>query len=56
MRLDTSGFGEYLRQGVVENVKVPKPLAFSSFAESKAKPAAATLYGCFAVLIEVKFF
>ena len=28
LRLDTRGFGKYLRQGMVENVKVPKPLHF----------------------------
>ena len=35
LRLDTTNFGAYTRQGLVEDVKVPKPVAFQSFAESR---------------------
>lgn len=45
LRLDTSGFGKYTRQGVVENIKVPMPIAFKSLAESKLNPAASTPFG-----------
>ena len=34
LRLDTSSFGAYTRQGIVEDVKVPKQIEFKSYRES----------------------
>jgi ubiquitin-activating enzyme E1 len=45
LRLDTSSFGAYTRQGLVEDIKVPKDVSFQSFAESCKNPAAATEFG-----------
>ncbi len=45
LRLNTSGFGAYTRQGVVEDVKVPKKVEFKSFMESGPNPAACTQFG-----------
>jgi ubiquitin-activating enzyme E1 len=46
LRLDTSSFGAYARQGLVEDIKVPQPVAFKSLADSIKDPAASTAYGC----------
>ena len=45
LRLDASGFEAYTRQGVVEDIKVPKQIDFQSFTESVVNPAAATEFG-----------
>lgn len=45
LKLDASNFAEYQRQGIVEDVKVPKVVAFQSLAESVKNPAASTQYG-----------
>lgn len=46
LRLDTTNFGAYVRQGLVEDIKVPKAVSFHSLAESRKNPAASTAYGC----------
>lgn len=38
--VDATEFGAYSRQGIVENVKVPKKIRFHSLRESMKKPAA----------------
>jgi len=43
--LNSSGFGDYLRQGLVENVKVAKDVSFHSFEESYKNPSKSTNYG-----------
>lgn len=43
--LDSTGFSEYQRQGVVENVKVPKTVSFHSWEQSFKNPAASAQYG-----------
>lgn len=45
LRLDTTNFGAYSRQGLVEDIKVPKAISFHSLAESRKNPAASTEYG-----------
>lgn len=45
LKLNTSSFAAYSRQGVVEDVKMPTPTAFHSLAESKKNPAASTPEG-----------
>ena len=42
---DSSGFGEYKRQGVVENKKVAKPMEFHSWEQSYQNPAGSSQYG-----------
>ena len=42
---DSSGFGEYKRQGVVENKKVAKPMEFHSWEQSYKNPAGSSQYG-----------
>ena len=42
LKLDTREMGKYTRQGIVENVKVPKKNSFSSLDVSAKNPAAAT--------------
>jgi len=46
LRIDSSNFGAYTRQGLVEDTKVPKPVSFMSLAESMNNPAKTTVYGC----------
>lgn len=43
--LDSTSFGDYERQGLVENVKVAKKVSFHSWEESFKNPAASTQYG-----------
>jgi ubiquitin-activating enzyme E1 len=43
--LDSSSFGDYVRQGVVENKKVAKPLEFHSWDKSFKNPAGSSQYG-----------
>ena len=38
LKLDTTGFGKYEREGLVENVKVPKKHKFNSLKDALAKP------------------
>ncbi len=45
LELDSSGFGDYERQGLVENVKVPNTVSFHSWEQSYKNPAASTQYG-----------
>ena len=45
LKLDTSNFGQYTRQGLVEDVKVPKQFAFKSLAAATKDPAACTAFG-----------
>lgn len=37
---DTSNFNDYIREGIVEHVNVPEPMAFRSFEESLVIPYA----------------
>jgi ubiquitin-activating enzyme E1 len=43
--LDSREFGDYTRQGTVENVKVPKEFPMHSWETSFANPAASTEFG-----------
>jgi ubiquitin-activating enzyme E1 len=45
--LDTTNFGKYTREGLVENVKMPKQHKFNSLREALAKPLASAPDGCF---------
>jgi ubiquitin-activating enzyme E1 len=45
IKLDATKFAAYTRQGLVEDKKVPKHLAYKSLAESIKNPAAASKYG-----------
>ena len=45
LKCDTTKFGAYTGQGVVEDVKVPKKVAFHSLEDSRQDPAAATPFG-----------
>ena len=45
IELDSSSFGDYTRQGVVENAKVPKPMAFHSWAVSYKNPVGSSHFG-----------
>jgi ubiquitin-activating enzyme E1 len=45
LELDSSKFGDYTRQGIVENVKVPKPVEFHSWEQSFKNPVASSQYG-----------
>ena len=45
LELDSTSFSDYARQGVVENVKVPKKAAFHSWAESFRNPVGSTAFG-----------
>jgi ubiquitin-activating enzyme E1 len=40
--VDATGFSAYQRQGIVENVKVPKPVSYHSLKESLVNPALST--------------
>ena len=45
LKLDTTGFGAYTGQGLVEDTKVPKKVSFHSLEESAMDPAASTAFG-----------
>ena len=45
LKLNTSNFGAYARQGIVEDVKVPAPVAFKDFVTASKDPAACTQFG-----------
>lgn len=47
LKLDTTAFGAYTREGLVENVKVPKVHKFASLREALSKPLATATDGCF---------
>lgn len=43
--IDSSSFSDYLRQGIIENVKVPKKVEFHTWNQSFKNPAASSQYG-----------
>jgi ubiquitin-activating enzyme E1 len=43
--IDSTSFGDYVRQGVVENIKVAKTVPFHSWADSFKNPAGSSQYG-----------
>ena len=45
VQVDATGFSPYQRQGLVENVKVPKQVSYHSLAQSLNNPAASSQYG-----------
>jgi|Transcript_37401 hypothetical protein len=45
LKLDTTNFGAYARQGVVEDVKVPQKVAFKDFVAASQDPASCTQFG-----------
>ena len=45
LELNSSAFSDYTRQGVVENVKVPRKLAFHSWEQSYKNPSASATFG-----------
>jgi len=45
LELDSSAFDDYVRQGVVENVKVPCEHSFHTWSESFLNPAASAQFG-----------
>ena len=47
LKLDTSGFGKYIREGLVENVKMPKVHKFNSLRDALSRPLASAPDGCF---------
>lgn len=47
IKLDSTKFSPYTRQGIVENIKVPKKVSYNSWADSFKNPLASTQYGMF---------
>lgn len=45
LKVDGTGFSPYVRQGIVENVKVPKKVSFHSLKQSLHNPVASSQYG-----------
>jgi len=45
LNVNTTNFTPYHRQGLVENVKVPKTVAYHSLKQSITNPAASAQYG-----------
>ena len=45
LKIDASSFGAYVRQGIVEDKKVPKQIEYKSLAETIKHPASVTQYG-----------
>ena len=45
LKIDTSGFGQYTRQGLVEDVKVPKKFTYKDINEATRDPASCTTLG-----------
>ena len=45
LKVDATNFGAYAREGMVENVKVPKKVAFHSLKDSLHNPIASSQYG-----------
>jgi len=55
IKADSRKWGAYSRQGVIENVKVPKTVSFLSLNESRANPAKGTADGCLQTADFTKF-
>lgn len=45
LKLDTTSFTPYNRQGIVENIKVPKEVSFHSLEQSLVNPVASSPFG-----------
>ena len=45
LEVDSRGWGDYARQGQVENVKVPKKVSYHAWADSFKNPVASSQYG-----------
>lgn len=45
VKVDGTGFSQYVRQGLVENVKVPKKMTYHSLKQSLHNPIASSQYG-----------
>jgi ubiquitin-activating enzyme E1 len=45
LKLDSTNFGDYLRQGVIENIKVPQKVSYHPWSESYINPVASSRYG-----------
>lgn len=45
LKVDATGFSPYVRQGLVENVKVPKQVSYHSLKQSLHNPIASSQYG-----------
>lgn len=45
LKVDATGFNAYQREGIVENVKVPKKVSFHSLKQSLHNPIASSQYG-----------
>jgi ubiquitin-activating enzyme E1 len=45
VNVDATGFKAYSREGLVENVKVPKKVAYHSLAQSLVNPVASSQFG-----------
>ena len=45
VKINSTGFGQYVRQGVVENTKVAKKMEFHSWEQSYLNPSASTHFG-----------
>ena len=55
LELDTTNFGKYVENGVVENVKVPFDVCYHSLAESVQNPGASQRDG-FLMPLDMRFF
>lgn len=53
--IDSTGFGDYTRQGYLENVKVPKKVEFHDWAASYVNPVASSSEGMLIVPDLAKF-
>jgi ubiquitin-activating enzyme E1 len=45
LKLDATNFGAYTREGLVENIKVPKKVSYHSLKQSLHNPTASSQYG-----------
>lgn len=45
VKVDGTSFSQYVRQGLVENIKVPKKTAYHSLKQSLHNPIASSQYG-----------
>jgi ubiquitin-activating enzyme E1 len=45
LKVDTTGFSPYIRQGIVENIKVPKKVEFHSLNQSLHNPVKSSQFG-----------
>ena len=55
LELDSTGFGDYTKQGIVENKKVGKPMQFHPWSQSCKNPVASSAEGMLAVPDLAKF-